>query len=413
MFTDSEKRLLGLLFKRYRNEFHVPISEIERADISSVNTLYVAMKGEIIKNNKFYLEYCKFYNREFIRKENFDEWIKGYIPKIIHAFDYLQEDSFERLYQEYIRELEPYKNSAIYHEYYIVLEVLFSYYLRTEYVRLEEVYKILDLIRIKIFDKELSLYILDFLFRCNYNYIFNQELPELIIHEMEKIDTCHYIYKYQKAFMHRISGNYMSALNLFNDCHTQAKKENNYNREVQALIAIYGIYQCIDESMEEKTSKELMVLKNNPILPKRLKHNINYNIGMKDYADGNYERAYQLFNQNIHEYQYLHSLLYLCSICSRTNKEYPEVLNTEIVKERYDFECLNYFIMKQEGHEYLKLAQYIIDVICPSFLACKSIQQLDWELFEYELFEMAQKDIKIRKYYIEYMDIMKKRIRKV
>ena len=62
LMNNRNKIILGKLFKIYKENQNISIVEIEQANISSINTYYNACKGEIIKNEQFYFDYCDFFN---------------------------------------------------------------------------------------------------------------------------------------------------------------------------------------------------------------------------------------------------------------------------------------------------------------------------------------------------------------
>ena len=129
---------------------------------------------------------------------------------------------------------------------------------------------------------------------------------------------------------------------------------------------------------------------------------------MQDYLEKRYERAYELFNENLICYNSLFTLLFQCSICSRLNIDFPEKLFSKEIENRYDFICLDYFRKKYNKIENESLAKYVLNTIIPKSLKDEEYRNPYWNLFEYEMHEMANKDTKLRKYYVRFMKELKK-----
>lgn len=407
MLKDNTRRILGKLFKKYREDQNISIIEIEHANISSTKTLYNAFNGETIVNDNFYIDYCEFYNHPYKFVDDIETWLSNFIIRVIHAFDYFEEAKFDILYEEFLNKFNGYEENAIYREYYQVIKSLFNYYRKNEYLRLEEVEDYFDLIDIELFSKELNLYLLDYMFRSNWNYIRNNELVTTIVKKMESIDGSHYLTRYQAGYYNMIKFNFIYALNDFNQCVEISKDRNNRYRELQSLLAIYAVYRNIDSSMQEEIANKLIELKDENV-SNTIIQNINYTIGMNDYLEEKYERAYKLFNENITQYKSYMPLLFQCSICSRLNIEYPSILFSKEIENGYDFIYLDYFRQKYLQVDSVKLAKYVLNVIIPTRLKENIYKNPYWSLFEYEMLEMANKDIKIRKYYVNYMKEVKK-----
>ena len=407
MIKDKKKIILGKLFKKYKEEQNITTVDIEYTNLSSTNTFYNACRGNIIKNDQFYIDYCKFFNHEYKEDITFDSWLENYIPRMIHSFDYYEENNFNDLYHEFNAQFK-YKDYAIYHEYYQVIQSLFKYYIKNEYLRLEEVEDYLNLIDIDLLPKELSLYLLDYMFRSNWNYINKRELYDVIVNKMNSIDESHYVSMYQTGFLHKSNCKFVKALDLFQSCYEKVKLQCNKYREVQSLLAIYAIYRNIDDSLALDAANKLVEYKTISTLPNSLKHNINYNVGMQDYLEGRYERAYELFNENLIKYHSYFTLLFQCSICSRLGLEYPKELFLKEIEGRYDFIYLDYFRMKHSQVDNIKLAKYVLKTIIPQKLKAEIYRNPYWSLFEYEMKDLAKKDKKINKYCLEYIDFLAK-----
>lgn len=406
MISDKNKKILGKLFKKYKEDQNISTIDIEHASISSINTYYNACKGEIIKNDEFYINYCKFFNHPLEINNIIDNWINEFDGKLYHVIDFLDNKAIKDLYDEFNIKLNDYKDYAIYHEYHYMIDLLCNYYISNRYLNLEEIYDVLDLVDIKLFSDELSILLLDISFRTNNNFIGNKELPNKILQRMEHIDKDSYYTLFVNGAVEKYGCNFMQALTYFNKSYDISRNKKNTNREIQSLMAVYGIYRNTDKKAEEYTANELLRLKNEQI-PDKIKQSINYNVGMQDYLVARYERAYKLFVENIETYHSYNCLLFLCSVCSRLSKEYPELLISKKIEDRYDFVYLNYFRKKLINYDYIDLAEYILQEIFVDKLQYEKYREPYWNLFEYELNEMTKKDIKVRKLYLEYLNLMK------
>ena len=65
----------------------------------------MSFKGEIIKNDQFYINYCEFFNHAYKEEPEFDLWFDNYLLKMIHAFHYYEEKAFDNLYNEFITKI--------------------------------------------------------------------------------------------------------------------------------------------------------------------------------------------------------------------------------------------------------------------------------------------------------------------
>ena len=91
---------------------------------------------------------------------------------------------------------------------------------------------------------------------------------------------------------YKFNRNFIQSLNELNQCINDSKDKNNKYREVQSRLAIYAIYRNIDNLMAKETANMLIEYKKISTIPGSLKHSINYNVGMQDFLEGKYERAY-------------------------------------------------------------------------------------------------------------------------
>ena len=410
LFTEIEKIRLGKHLNYYRIIKGKSVKEIEAENLSAFSTLYYASKGKIIKNDEFYLGYLNYFNIEYIRKENFEEWLSDYLTRLVHVFEYYEKNHFDELYQEMIQELAPYKNSVIYHEYMRVFEYLFSYYRKNTYLRLEEVNDCLVMIKTDIIEDELKILLLDLMFRSNNDFIGSYELVDKIKVWTLKFEY-HPLMKYQLAYCEEYECHFLKALNLLKDSLNIFEEQQNKYWQIKCRLSIYGVYRNTDDSLAQEEAEKLLEMKRTQNIPNVLKKNMNYSIGMDNYLNKRYDIAYQLFMENIESYQSLNELIFVCSICSHKQMEYPKELCEENIKTRYDVDYLRYYLLMKEGASDDELVEYIMKRIIPDQLKDQRYYHPFWSLMEYEMEKISLRNTKHKKSYLKFHQKMKKNLK--
>ena len=410
LLTETEKKRLGKLFDYYRISRGINIKQIEGEGLSAYSTFHYATKGKIIKNDEFYLNYLDYFGLSFKCKDNFEEWLSDYLIRLVHVFEYYEEDRFDELYHEMIQELTPYKNSVIYHEYMRVFEYLFGYYRENKYMRLEEVNDCLVMIKTGIIEDELKILLLDLMFRSNNDFIGSYELADKIILYIQKFEN-HPMMKYQLAFYNKYECHFLKALDLFEESLNIFEEQQNKYWQIKCRLSIYGIYRNTDDSLAQEEAEKLLEMKRTQDIPNVLKKNMNYSLGMDNYLNKRYDTAYQLFMENIKNHQSLNELLFVCSICSHKQMEYPKELCEENIKTRYDSDYLRYFLMVKEGASDDELVEYIMKRIIPDQLKYQKYYHPFWSLMEYEMEKIALRNTKYKKSYLKFHQKMNEFIR--
>ncbi len=410
LLTETEKKRLGKLFDYYRISKGISIKQIEGEGLSAYSTFHYATKGKVIKNDEFYLNYLDYFGLSFKCKDNFEEWLSDYLIRLVHVFEYYEEDRFDELYHEMIQELTPYKNSVIYHEYMRVFEYLFGYYRENKYMRLEEVNDCLVMIKTDIIEDELKLLLLDLMFRSNNDFIGSYKLADKIILYIQKFEN-HPMMKYQLAFYNKYECHFLKALELFKESLNIFEEQQNKYWQIKCRLSIYGIYRNTDDSLAQKEAKKLLEMKRTQDIPNVLKKNMNYSLGMDNYLNKRYDTAYQLFMENIKNHQSLNELLFVCSICSHKQMDYPKELCEENIKTRYDVDYLRYFLMVKEGASDDELVEYIMKRIIPDQLKYQKYYHPFWSLMEYEMEKIALRNTKYKKSYLKFHQKMNEFIR--
>ncbi len=410
LLTETEKKRLGKLFDYYRISRGINIKQIEGEGLSAYSTFHYATKGKVIKNDEFYLNYLDYFGLSFKCKDNFEEWLSDYLIRLVHVFEYYEEDRFDELYHEMIQELTPYKDSAIYHEYICVFEYLFGYYRENKYMRLEEVNDCLVMIKTDIIEDELKILLLDLMFRSNNDFIGSYKLADKIILYIQKFEN-HPMMKYQLAFYNKYECHFLKALELFKESLNIFEEQQNKYWQIKCRLSIYGIYRNTDDSLAQKEAKKLLEMKRTQDIPNVLKKNMNYSLGMDNYLNKRYDTAYQLFMENIKNHQSLNELLFVCSICSHKQMDYPKELCEENIKTRYDVDYLRYFLMVKEGASDDELVEYIMKRIIPDQLKYQKYYHPFWSLMEYEMEKIALRNTKHKKSYLNFHQKMNEFIR--
>ena len=410
LFTEIEKIRLGKHLNYYRIIKGKSVKEIEAENLSAFSTLYYASKGKIIKNDEFYLGYLNYFNIEYIRKENFEEWLSDYLTHLVHVFEYYEQNHFDELYQEMIQELAPYKNSVIYHEYMRVFEYLFSYYRKNTYLRLEEVNDCLVMIKTDIIEDELKILLLDLMFRSNNDFIGSYELVDKIKVWTLKFEY-HPLMKYQLAYCEEYECHFLKALNLLKDSLNIFEEQQNKYWQIKCRLSIYGVYRNTDDSLAQEEAEKLLEMKRTQNIPNVLKKNMNYSIGMDNYLNKRYKNAYELFMENNKKYQSLNELLFVCGICSHKQMEYPKELCEENIKTRYDVDYLRYYLLMKEGASDDELVEYIMKRIIPDQLKDQRYYHPFWSLMEYEMEKISLRNTKHKKSYLKFHQKMKKNLK--
>lgn len=410
LLTETEKKRLGKLFDYYRISRGINIKQIEGEGLSAYSTFHYATKGKIIKNDDFYFNYLDYFGLSFKCKDNFEEWLSDYLIRLVHVFEYYEEDRFDELYHEMIQELTPYKDSAIYYEYICVFEYLFGYYRENKYMRLEEVNDCLVMIKTDIIEDELKILLLDLMFRSNNDFIGSYELADKIILYIQKFEN-HPMMKYQMAFYNKYECHFLKALDLLKDSLKIFEEQQNKYWQIKCRLSIYGIYRNTDDSLAQEEAKKLLEMKRTQNIPNVLKKNMNYSIGMDNYLNKRYDTAYQLFMENIKNHQSLNELLFVCSICSHKQMEYPKELCEENIKTRYDSDYLRYFLMVKEGASDDELVEYIMKRIIPDQLKDQRYYHPFWSLVEYEVEKITLRNTKYKKSYLKFHQKMNEFIR--
>lgn len=410
LLTETEKKRLGKLFDYYRIRRGISIKQIEAKGLSAYSTFHYATKGKVIKNDEFYFNYLDCFGLSFTSKDNFEEWLSDYLIRFVHVLEYYEEERFDELYHEMIQELTPYKDSAIYYEYICVFEYLFGYYRENKYMRLEEVNDCLVMIKTDIIEDELKILLLDLMFRSNNDFIGSYELADKIILYIQKFEN-HPMMKYQLAFYNKYECHFLKALDLFEESLNIFEEQQNKYWQIKCRLSIYGIYRNTDDSLAQEEAEKLLEMKRTQDIPNVLKKNMNYSLGMDNYLNKRYDTAYQLFMENIKNHQSLNELLFVCSICSHKQMEYPKELCEENIKTRYDSDYLRYFLMVKEGASDDELVEYIMKRIIPDQLKYQKYYHPFWSLMEYEMEKIALRNTKYKKSYLKFHQKMNEFIR--
>ncbi|WP_294562917.1 hypothetical protein [uncultured Traorella sp.] len=406
-YTKKEKYRFGKLFKYYRIRENVSVKDIEFFDRASYTTYRQAENGGMIRKDDFYDEFIQFYHKEFKRIENFDEWLNSYIPKAARAFEYFDEDYFAPLYKEMKEKLSDYKNCILYGEYYYLFKVLFQYYMENHYLNKDEIDDLLELMKLDIFEHDLLACMVECLYTSNFNYVYDQQYGKKIIDA-----TCFLrdepLVRFYEATERESQCYFIQSMKMYEDLYDRWKEESNHYRMAKCVNALYTLGCNIDDAFAEEKLIQLKEMIDTCKLPKNFMLNVSYNIAMADMWAENYQEAFQRFMMIMEQRKDEASLFFSCYCCDRMDHAYPLKLLESNPDNEYMKDLLEYYRMKANDYDEEQLVRHIMKVILPKKLIQMKHMHPLWVIFDYELFNIANKKTKYKKYYLNYHEKMTK-----
>lgn len=407
--TVKEKERIGKLFKYYRKKNKIHWKEIEK--MCSTSTYSNIEKGKIYKNSTLYDDLFDLFEIQYESKYNFNNWLKEFLLKFKDILEWYKEEEFDSLINELENELGPYKNSIIYQQYYQIITYILNYYKYSKYMKLEEIEDCFNLFECFDFEETIMVFLLETMFISNNNSINNNELiKKTYVESLKHKDSP--ILWYIQAFYYKTQAMFESSLELFNQTYMLFYNQKNKYRTSKALMGKFIIYKNIDSRKAEEIVELFMRLKQENKLYKTMLPNINFNIGMYYYLNNKYEKALQLFMENINEYQTKREWYYVCAICTQLNLSIPKEFENYNVQDNEDPIIMEYFHMKYNKNSSKKLVNYIMKVIVPQCLIGEKYKQPYWTVFEEELFYFSKKDKRFTDTFLEFLDLEKKACKK-
>lgn len=408
-FNIDEKAKIGKLLKYYRKKNKVQWKEIEK--ICSTSTYSNIEKGKTYKDSTLYDDLLELSGIHYELKPNFESWLEGYLLKFKDILEWYKEEEFDYLINELEKELGSYKNTIIYAQYYQVISFILNYYKYSKYMKLEEIEDCFNLFECFEFEETIMIFLLETMFISNNNSINNNELIEKTYVESLKYKDSPILW-YIQAFYHKIQAMFDTSLGEFNKSYEYYYNQNNKYRLSKALMGKYIIYKNIDSKKAEDTAELFMQLKQEKQLYKTMIPSINFNIGMYYYLNNNYEKAFQLFMENINNHQRKREWYYVCAICTQLNISIPKEFENYNVQDNEDPMIMEYFHMKYNKYPNKKLVNYIMKTIVPKHLIQYKYRQPYWAVFEEELFYFSKKDKRFTNTFLEFLDLEKKTCKK-
>lgn len=404
-YTDNEKKILGLLFKYYRTINEVKWSEIKKSNICSHTTYSKMENGIILRNDDFYTKFINFYQLNYQYISELKKWYQNYLPKVNHAFIWNEMDKFNELKIELDEHLYQYQDLIIYRQIYDSLNQLFGYYQDGIYMTKEEVEKGLLLVNMPIFDDDCRALLIELMFiSCN-NSIDDSTIFNRISEYFKEND--HVLLLHVKGIYNKCNANFYSCLELNEKGYNSWKEINNVYQMVKCLNGMYIAYKNMDFSKAEEIAKLLLIYQENDLIPNRLKNSILYNLGMNEYLNKNYEKAYDLFLNCYLKFNNHSVLVLLGSICTHLNQELPDFFENINYYEYYYPEMLKYYYLKINKDNIAILSNYIInEIVNKRLLKIKYVYPF-WSMFENEMLWLVSKNRKNMKQYLKFRKLMK------
>ena len=133
MYSNFEKEKIGKTFKYYKTIKNIKWDEIKEKSKMSKTTFAKMSRGEIVKSDRCYDEFLRFFNLSYVKIEDFERWLYEYLKRLDKALQYNNQEEIKQLYDEYINYLYNHKNEVIYEQYHYAFDCIFKYYLRNQY----------------------------------------------------------------------------------------------------------------------------------------------------------------------------------------------------------------------------------------------------------------------------------------
>ena len=89
----------------------------------SKTTFAKMSRGEIVKSDRCYDEFLRFFNLSYVKIEDFERWLYEYLKRLDKALQYNNQEEIKQLYDEYINYLYNHKNEVIYEQYHYVNDI--------------------------------------------------------------------------------------------------------------------------------------------------------------------------------------------------------------------------------------------------------------------------------------------------
>lgn len=406
MYSNFEKEKLGKTFKYYKTTKNIKWDEIKEKANMSKTTFSKMSRGEIVKSNRCYDEYLRFFDLTYKPIEHFETWIHDYLYRLNQTLEDYHPENIKLLNDEYLKVLEEHKEESIYEQYYFSFYCIFKYYLNNEYLNEEEINKILLLIESNMFEETIQVYLLEIMYISNNNAIGSDPLRRSLAELIEGHD--HPILYQAKAINEKCEKRMQKSLEIHQKQLEYWNKVNNDYRKTKTLNGMFMIYQNIDAEKAKKIIKELEKAIESKNIPISLVKAINYNVGMYYYLNGYYNEAYPFFIKNVDKYNNVKELIFVGAICTNLNQELPDIFLTTNYKNSNYILYIDYFKFKKQGKSDKELIEFINQTLYYQKLIHSEYYQPLWRIFENEMDIFLKKSKKNYDAYIEFKEKMDK-----
>lgn len=403
-YTDFEKSKLGPLMGFYRKQCNMIYDDVRNENGPSIGTFRKIEKGYITKSDYIYDDCMELFSKKFKRKDNFEQWLVHYLPRLENALEFHDLTNLKILEQEFEQELSEYKEYCIYGEYYQVIHNLFQYNLRNQYLNMKEFERMYSLLKFKFLEIPLKIYLLELVYitannvLCDFDKL--MEISKLMVGLEENP-----IIMYLLANNEKCNSNFQTALEIYQRLEEYWRNRNNYYCMIKNELGIFTIYKNTDKSKAEDYAIKLKKIKNEQFscLVNRI---INYNVGMFYYYNNNLIEANELFSENILNYKNKKEWLYIGAISTMRGTDLPDEILAVDLSDEPTKEYIEYFRLKKKGVSNNTLAYYIMDTLIPQKLKYYKSKEPYWSIFEKELLELSKKSRSLSKFYFKYLEKM-------
>lgn len=400
-YSETEKRYFGQLFEYYRIKKQIKWKEIQK--IISQGSYSKIKNGQTLKSLVLYDDLFDLFDMRFEkRKDNFQSWLNDYLLRLESILESNQQDQLTFYYEEYEKELSPYKEENIYKEYYQIIGYILNYYKDSKYMNQREIEDTLLLIQYVQFENNLIIYLLETMYISNNNAVCSYPILERLNNVMESYD--HPIILNLKANSLKMEGEFHQALNLFEKSSKYWKDKSNNYRLTKTLLGLFDIYKNISNLHADEIAIELLETKKTtpsfiPI--------INYNVGIYYYLNEEYEKAYPLFLENALNYERYKDWPFVGILCTILKKPIPKEIKQVDSSKSNDQVFIDYYIKKSEDLETKKLIDFLLSEVIQRLLNYQEKEPY-WKIFEIEMQTLCNDSNKYYKAYFNYLKIMNK-----
>lgn len=406
MYSNYEKEKIGKTFKYYKIIKNIKWDEIKEKSKMSKTTFAKMSRGQIVKSDRCYDEFLRFFDLSYVQIENFERWLYEYLKRLDKALEYNNQEEIKQLHEEYINCLDNHKNEVIYEQYYDAFHYIFKYYIENQYLSEKDINKLLIFIESNLFEEIIQVYLLEIMYISNNNKIGSYSI---------KNELTKYIELYSHPILYQIKANhekcerrFQSALDIHYKQLQYWENTQNQYRKIKTLNGMFMIYKNIDDNKAKEIIDMLENTKNTSNIPMSLIKSINYNIGIYYYIHNNYEKAYHWFMGNIEPDEVNKELIFIGAICTYLNIDLPEVfLDINCMNSNYKL-YIDYFKNKKKGKTDKDLIEFINETLYYQKLMNVEYYEPLWRIFENEMDSFLKKSRKNYDSYIEFKEKMDK-----